>query len=160
MKKNTLISSALQTAMGLMLILWPHATLRTSVRLISLGALLLGAVGIYTFFSYRLRSTEAVLKLLGGIALAAAGLYGLMHTLRVERRLPLLLGAALMITAVYRAVLAARDKRDSTTLPVCALAFVIGLVIALNPFRSVRLFSVAAGLALLYNAFSGWWVKR
>ena len=160
MKRSHNISQILQVALGVMLIVWPSATLRTGVRVIAIGLILIAAAGAVSYLEGQRRGAEEILKLVGSIALLIAGVYGIFHTTRVIHRLPVLIGVVIMASAAYRCWLIAKGSGDRAELSACALALLLGLIVAINPFRTTRLFSIVAGLTMLYNVCTGWWMER
>jgi len=160
MKRSHIVSIVLEFVLGLMLILWPRATMYVGVRLISVVLILIAASGISAFLSERRWSAENVIMLLGALALLFAGGYGLFRTRFVERRLSWILGALIAVVAAYRFWLASKGTANKAEMSASALGLLFGIVIILNPFTSIRTFSILAGLALVYNAATGWLSQR
>ena len=161
MKKNTGLTTVVVPAvLGLALILLPNTTVNLIAKLVGIALILTGGVGVYESVTGRSRSTESGVKLVGSIVALVIGVWMMFHTRRITRMVPIVAGLAVMAVSAYRIWQTLKRGGSKNELGALAVAFVAGLVIAMNPFRTIRLFAVAAGVVLLYTAVTGLIGKR
>ena len=153
--KKNIPSLLIMGLLGLFLILWPNASLNIAGKLAGIALLLIAAAGIYTWLKEKSRKPSDLARLIGSAAAAIIGLWIIVNTRTFEKFIPVVLGIAMIVfgaTELYRAF---KGGRNVVSMVLAAIAVVLGLVVAFNPFATIKLTVIVAGIALLYTAVTG-----
>ena len=153
--KKNIPSLLIMGLLGLFLILWPNASLNIAGKLAGIALLLIAAAGIYTWLKEKSRKPSDLARLIGSAAAAIIGLWIIVNTRTFEKFIPVVLGIAMIVfgaTELYRAF---KGGRNAVSMVLAAIAVVLGLVVAFNPFATIKLTVICAGIALLYTAVTG-----
>ncbi len=141
--------------LGLLLIVWPGATLNLVCKLVGIALLLAGAAGIYTWLQEKAKGPVKLARLIGSAAVAVFGLWILFNTGAFERLIPIVLGIVMIVYGALELYKAYKGGRNPVAMALAAGAIVLGLIVAFNPFSAIRATVVCAGIALLYTAVTG-----
>ncbi len=156
MKNGKNISSlAVLGILGLLLIVWPGATLTIVCKLAAIALLLVAAAGIYTWFKDRSTKPADLARLIGSAAAVIVGLWILFNTTSFEKLIPVVLGIVMIIYGALELYKAYKGGKNPVSMALAGIAVVLGLIVAFNPFTAIKATVVCAGIALVYTAVTG-----
>ena len=153
--KKNITSLIVLGLLGLLLIVWPGATLNIVCKLVGIALLLAAASGIYTWLKEKAKGPVRLARLIGSAAAAVFGLWILFNTAAVEKLIPTVLGIVMIIYGALELYKAYKGGKNPVSMALAAGAIVLGLIVAFNPFSALRVTLVCAGIALLYTAVTG-----
>lgn len=139
--------------LGVLLIVSPGMTLRVTAKAVGIALLLLGAYGIFRFFTRR--KDSSVFLFAGGAAAAIAGIWMLFYSRAPQRMIAIALGAVIIAVSAWRLYLALSGGKEKAGATLALIGLGLGILVVLNPFRAIRTFSVVTGIALVYSAVTG-----
>ena len=152
--KKNVPSLIIMGLLGLFLIFWPNASLTIAGKLAGIALLLIAAAGIYTWLKDKSTRPADLARLIGSGAAAIVGLWILFNTQSFEKFIPVVMGIGMIVfgaTELYRAF----KTKNVVSMALAGLAVVLGLIVACNPFASIKLTVICAGIALVYTAVTG-----
>ena len=155
MKKKNIPSLIVMGLLGLMLVVWPGATMTIVCRLAAIALLLVAAAGIYTWLKDKSTKPADLARLAGSAAACIVGLWILFNTQAFEKLIPTLLGIAMIVYGALELYKAFKGGKNPVSMALAAIAIVLGLIVAFNPFTSIKLTVICAGIALVYTAVTG-----
>ena len=144
---------------GLFLILYPHSTLSTAVRILGGALTVYGAIGLISYLVNRPESRPSSL-----VAGAAALIFGVIILLRPNLILnffPTVAGILIVVTGILQlmSVLEGRraDPQGRWWLPLilALITVVLGVVLLLNPFGAMSILIRMLGATLMYIGITG-----
>lgn len=153
--KKNIPSLIIMGLLGLFLIFWPNASMAIAGKLAGIALLLIAAAGIYSWLKDKSTKPSDLARLIGSGAAAIVGLWILFNTQSFEKLIPVVLGIAMIVfgaTELYRAF---RNGKNPVSMALAGIAIVLGLIIAFNPFATIKLTVICAGVALVYTAVTG-----
>lgn len=162
-KTNALISAALYTLLGLVLLIWPAPSTRLLCTALGLVLVACALVDIAIFLFHRDGSLYASIHLVLGIILAAVGIWLLARPTLIAVIIPRIIGVLICIHG-------ASDLRDAVTLRknsssrwVTALVLglvtlVLGAVLVFDPFDAFTTVVRIIGAFLVYDGLSDLWI--
>ena len=153
--KKNIPSLVIMGLLGLFLIFWPNASLNIAGKLAGVALLLVAAAGVYTWLKDKSTKPSDLARLIGSAAAAIVGLWILFNTKAFETLIPVVLGIAMIVfgaTELYRAL---KGGKNAVSMILAGVAVVLGLIVAFNPFASIKMTVVCAGVALVYTAVTG-----
>lgn len=162
-KTNAIISSILYVLLGLALLLRPE--LSTTVLCTALGVVLIlrGLSDILDFVFHRDGSLYYSLHLVGGIVLAAVGVWLVTRPTLIAVVIPRIIGVLILFHGL-------KDLGDALTLrknksPRALAAMILGLVtialgalLVVNPFSAFATVVRIIGIVLIYDGVSDLWI--
>ncbi len=153
-KKN--ISSLIVLGiLGILLIVWPGATLNLVCKLAGIALVLVAACGIYTWLKDKSKKPADLARLIGSAAAALFGIWIFFNTASFEKLIPTLLGIVMIIYGALELYKAYKGGKNPVSMALAAVAVVLGLIVAFNPFSALKATVVCVGIALLYTAVTG-----
>ncbi|MBO4297609.1 MAG: DUF308 domain-containing protein [Clostridia bacterium] len=155
MKKKNIPSLIVLGLLGLLLVVWPGATLTLVCRLAAIALLLVAATGIYTWWKEKSTKPAGLGRLLGSVAALAVGLWILFNTAAFEKLIPTVLGIVMIVFGATELYKAFKGGKNPVTMALAGVAIVLGLIVAFNPFSAIKVTIVCAGIALIYTAVTG-----
>jgi|GEM_PF-2058673 len=153
--KKNIPSLVILGILGLLLIFWPGATLTLVCRLAAIALLLVAASGVYTWFKDKSKKPADLARLIGSVAACLIGLWVLFNTASFEKLIPIVLGIVMIVYGAFELYRAYKGGKNPVSMALAAVAIVLGLIIAFNPFTAVKATVVCAGIALVYTAVTG-----
>ena len=160
---NALLSAALYTLLGLVLLIWPAPS--ASLLCIALGLVLTicGVINILVFLSHRDGTLYAGFLLITGIILAVVGIWLLARPTLVTVIIPRIIGLLVCVHGF-------RDIRDTLSLKksgssrwtaallLGAVTLVLGAILVLAPFEAFTTVVRLIGAFLIYDGISDIWI--
>ncbi|MBR2570649.1 MAG: DUF308 domain-containing protein [Clostridia bacterium] len=155
MEKNTLPLIVIGI-LGVLLILWPGTTLNLVCKLAGIALLLVGASSLYQWWQDKDRKAASAAQVIGSVVALALGLWILLHTRAFESLIQFVLGIVMIAYGALELYRAVKDGQGTVLKVLPIVALVLGLIICFKPFGSnIRMFSVFAGIALIYTSVTG-----
>ena len=160
---NALLSAALYTLLGLVLLIWPAPS--ASLLCIALGLVLTicGVINILVFLSHRDGTLYAGFLLITGIILAVVGIWLMARPTLVTVIIPRIIGLLVCVHGF-------RDIRDTLSLKksgssrwtaallLGAVTLVLGAILVLAPFEAFTTVVRLIGAFLIYDGISDIWI--
>ena len=163
-KTNALITAALYTLLGLVLLIWP--ALSTNVLCTALGAVLVlcGITDIAIFLLNRDGTLYAGFHLVLGVVLAAVGIWLMTRPTLVAVVIPRIMGALVCVHGGgdLRDALLLRKHGDGRWGMALALGFLtlaLGAVLVFAPFTVFTTAVRIIGAFLVYDGISDFWIS-
>lgn len=152
-------SSILSAALGMVLLVWPSLSSRMICYGLGIGILLVGAYRIVVYF--RSTPADAAVKneLSSGLLLLVLALFFLPRPETIASLLPSLLGLFLIMGAARETQSACdlyrmKEPRWYPPMIGAVVQAIMGLLILLNPFSTARVFMQFIGVSLLVESIS------
>jgi uncharacterized membrane protein HdeD (DUF308 family) len=157
-----LIGAAVTFVLGLIIVIWPHATLSVIAVLVGIQLLVFGIIGLIAGFtasgdSAAVRTVDVVLGLLGILV----GLYFIRHLTVTVTLLAILLGLFWVMRGIVDLIIAALagpvpGRWVKAVIGVISLA--AGLIVLFKPNESLKFLLVVLGIYLmLYGLALAFW---
>ena len=156
-----LVGAAVTFVLGLIIVVWPHATLSVIAILVGIQLLVLGIIGLIAGFtsesSAGARTVDIVLGLLGILV----GLYFIRHLTVTVTLLAILLGVFWVMRGIVDLIVAAvagpvPGRWIKAVIGVISLA--AGLIVLFKPNESLKFLLVVLGIYLmLYGLVLAFW---
>lgn len=162
LKKSFIITAVVSIALGIILIIFPETV--GAVICYILGGLLTvgGFYLIIKFFSCRDITSVFSATLIGGIIIAVVGIYIIFKHETVLSIVPFLFGILAVIDGlinVQRSILLSKSgfRVWWVSLIFSAVAIILGIIMALNPFSTAILVFRFIGICLVFNGIMDLW---
>lgn len=163
-KTNALLSAALYTALGVVLLVWP--ALSTRVLCLALGAVmaLCGLADILVFLTTRKEGTlYAALHLVTGVILAAVGAWLMTEPTLLAVVVPRIMGVLICVHGLSDlgdALSLRKNHSDrwAAALLLALITLLLGGILVYNPFRVFATVVRVIGAFLVYDGISGLWI--
>lgn len=162
-KTNALLTAALYTALGLVLLLWPE--LSTSVLCTVLGLILLvcGLIDLAVFLRSRDGSLYAGAHLVVGVVLAAVGVWLIARPTLVAVVIPRIIGILICVHGASDLSDAAALRRNGSSRWTAAallglVTLLLGAVLVVDPFEAFTTVVRVIGVFLIYDGVSDIWI--
>ncbi len=137
---------------GFILVSYPSHTLRMMVSIIAWGALITGAGALIGFIT-GWRNTPTLLTAVAGLVL---GVWMMSKPVFFASIIPFIVGAVIFLNACFSVYTSIKNAKQHSQnwkqgLVLAVSAAILGLVIMMNPFSSVRTVVMVAGIGLIYS---------
>lgn len=151
-KLNPILIFVVLILLGLVLILWPDASVTGIVRLTAFGLLAAAIVGIimHVVNKEEKKGTKAV-KLIQFVLYAALGLWILVNPVLFEGFYQIVIGIIIAANALKDLVIAIKENKHWAFLALAIISLVLGVIVMCNPFTLFRTFAVISGISLVYS---------
>lgn len=140
----------LMLVIGVILLLWPGATVLSVCSILGWCLLIGGAVEIIL----KMTGSRSPAGTAGGAVSAIVGLVFIIHPEIVISILPVVIGLALSIAGIglLVSIIARRSFGTLATMKMIGgtITLVVGLILMFHPFASVKLLTVILGIVLIY----------
>ena len=156
MKKgsSSVIKWGLLAILGLVLIFGHNAALNVVCKIVAIGLILVAAAGIYDWFKTKSRDRDAMTTLLGSAVVGLIGIWMLCNTQLFIKIINVVIGLVVAVPSAVYLYRTYKGDRNMTTMIICAVGIVLGLVICFNNAATTWVV-VAAGVGLLDVAITG-----
>ena len=167
--RGNFIAAVIFLALGLFLVIAPDVAGSVICYLIAVALLLDGIRHVVCYFRGQYSETLAGYDLALGGSEILLGLFVLIRPALTLNILPILLGAALVVSGVIRLQRAFDLQRAgfpawSTVLVLGAVVAILGLLMLINPFATSKLLLIFLGLSMIINAacllWTAWCVRQ
>ena len=159
-KLGKILSLVVIALVGLFLVIYPSDTLNIVVGVFGGALLLIGLIGIVSYFLPKNKNSRSVIDLVVSIVEAIVGLIVVSNIGFVISLFPIFAGVIIAAQGVLYLISALRMKSDNNNswklgLVLSLVMIAFGILIFANPFATQATLVRLAGIALIYNAVSG-----
>ena len=159
-KGDMVFSALLCIVMGVVIFVWPAATIDLMCKVLAVGLIIFGAVQLASYFVKKMSSP------LSGILGLIAALVGFWIYTRPESIvsvIPIVIGVILLIHGMQDVKMAFEAKRSKyakwwSMLLMALISLVFGAICIVNAFGMVKLALKVIGVALIYDGVSDLWI--
>lgn len=144
---------------GAALLLWPEGALSVVVTGLSIVVTCFGIVLLVSYLFRKALRPVSQPKLIAGILLVLGGIFLVPRLGIVLSIVPFILGILIVVSGISKLLHAFEYKKMGysswwITLVIALLAIVVGIVVGLNPFKTIRLALRVIGIALILDNFA------
>ena len=158
-KLSKILSLVVIALVGLFLVIYPGDTLNIVVGVFGCALLLIGVIGIVSYFLPKNKNSRSTLDLLSSIVEAIVGPIVVSNIGFVISLFPIFAGVIIALQGVLYLISTLRMKSDNNSwklgLVLSLVMIAFGILIFANPFATQATLVRLAGVALIYNAISG-----
>lgn len=148
-------TSVLLAVLGIVLIVWPAASVSALVRLLGIALIVIGVVGVLQqAVAKDEKKTRRIVRSVPNVLFAALGIWILINPTLFEGMLQFILGALILVFSLKDLYLAVQEKKHMAYLILAGVGTLLGILILINPFGTFRVFAVMAGIALTYTGIT------
>lgn len=162
-KANYMVSAALLTLFGLVLLIWPKTS--TTVLCIALGCVLVvcGVIRLAVFWASRDGSLYSSMNLLSGIVLLVVGIWIVVKPEGVLFVVPIVIGIVVIFHGVHDSLQAvslykAGYEKWWVALILGIITTGLGILLVVNPFEAIETIVRVVGICLMYDGISDMWI--
>ncbi len=162
-KANTILSSLLCAALGLVLVIWPDISMQ--IVCIAIGAVLIlcGVIRLFGFFLNHDGSVYTQGNLVMGIVLVVVGIWIVATPGKVLAIIPIIVGILIVIHGVnniQQTITLCKGKYSMWWLALIMALLTIGLGVLLitRPFAALDTVVMLIGFFLIYDGLSNVWI--
>ena len=162
-KANTILSSLLCAALGLVLVIWPDISMQ--IVCIAIGAVLIlcGVIRLFGFFLNHDGSVYTQGNLVMGIVLVVVGIWIVATPGKVLAIIPIIVGILIVIHGVnniQQTITLCRGKYSMWWLALIMAILTIGFGVLLitRPFAALDTVVMLIGIFLIYDGLSNVWI--
>lgn len=155
-----ILSLVVTALVGLFLLIYPADTLNLVIAVIGGALLLLGVIGIVSYFLPKNRDKRDVRDLVSSVAEAIVGVLFLTNMSFVLSLFPVIFGILVALQGIVYLFASLRMKKANNEywklgLALSLVMIAFGVVVFANPLSSQAAMVRLEGIALIYNAVSG-----
>ena len=158
-KLSKILSLVVIALVGLFLVIYPGDTLNIVVGVFGCALLLIGVIGIVSYFLPKNKNSRSTLDLLISIVEAIVGPIVVSNIGFVISLFPIFAGVIIALQGVLYLISTLRMKSDNNSwklgLVLSLVMIAFGILIFANPFATLATLVRLTGVALIYNAISG-----
>ena len=163
LKWNLILLAVIFIALGIVLILWPGATMKTICYL--LAAMLL-ALGVASLINYLRKDISGIIYRYDLVVGLCAILGGILVIVKVDK-LTDLIAAVLGFLVTMSGILKMQNSVDMLRLghgtwhvafAMSIINIVVGIVLLMNPFEAAQILIMCLGIALVYSGITDLYV--
>ena len=163
LKWNLILLAVIFIALGIVLILWPGATMKTICYL--LAAMLL-AIGVVSLINYLRKDISGIIyryDLVVGLCAILGGILVIVKVDKLTDLIPAVLGFLVTMSGIMKMQNSVDMLRlgHGTWHVAFAMAIVnigAGIVLLMNPFEAAQILSMCLGIALVYSGITDLYV--
>lgn len=162
-KANTILSSLLCAALGLVLVIWPDISMQ--IVCIAIGAVLIlcGVIRLFGFFHNHDGSVYTQGNLVMGIVLVVVGIWIVATPGKVLAIIPIIVGILIVIHGVnniQQTITLCKGKYSMWWLALIMAILTIGFGVLLitRPFAALDTVVMLIGIFLIYDGLSNVWI--
>lgn len=158
-KLSKILSLVVIALVGLFLVIYPGDTLNIVVGVFGCALLLIGVIGIVSYFLPKNKNSRSTMDLLISIVEAIVGPIVVSNISFVISLFPIFAGVIIALQGVLYLISTLRMKSDNNSwklgLVLSLVMIAFGILIIANPFATQATLVRLTGVALIYNAISG-----
>lgn len=141
--------------LGIVLIVWPAASVSAIIRLLGIALIVIGIVGVLQqAVAKDEKKTRRVVRSVANVLFAGLSIWILINPTFFEGMLHFILGALILVFSLKDLYLAVQEKKHMAYLILAGVGTLLGILILINPFGTFRAFAVVAGIALTYTGIT------
>ena len=159
-KMDMLVSAALCTVLGLVLVIWPEQTIDIVCKALAVGLVILGIVNLVSYFGNRgMHLFSGAL----GLIVILVGIWIFLSPESIVSVVPIVIGVILVLHGVQDIKMAIETKQNGydrwwAMLLIAIVSLVFGVLCIVTAFGVVTLAMQFVGVALIYDGVTDLWV--
>lgn len=159
-KADMILSAILCMIMGVVLFIWPDATIDIFCKVLSVGLIIMGTVYLVSFFiNHRMNPFSGAL----GLIVLLVGFWIFLKPESIASLVPIVIGVILVVHGVQDIKFAIESKQNGyekwwTMLIVALVSLIFGVLCIIHAFGVAKLALQFIGAALVYDGISDMWV--
>lgn len=162
-KSNTVLSSGLCAALGVVLVLWPGLSIQLVCKAVGVVLIVCGLLRLISFFIEHDGSMYTQSNLVLGIIFAVVGIWIVANPGRVLSLIPIIVGILIVIHGIsnlQQAITLCKSKysRWWLALLLAVLTLGLGCLLIFKPFAAIDTVVMLIGLFLIYDGVSNIWI--
>ena len=163
MKNATCVSLTVMLLAGILFLIFPGGSLHVAVRILGIGLILAGVISAGNEIAKKVDKSD--IKLIGFLVEILSGIILWTTPDFVLNAFPFIAGLIILVMGivdVVRAVQVLLETVDGWKMYVAlaSLTVIVGIIIMINPFSSLKLAVRVIGVILIYHAVTGILVSR
>lgn len=163
LKWNLILLAVIFIALGIVLILWPGATMKTICYL--LAAMLL-AIGVVSLINYLRKDISGIIyryDLVVGLCAILGGILVIVKVDKLTDLIPAVLGFLVMMSGIMKMqnsvdMLRLGHGTWHVAFAMAIVNIVAGIVLLMNPFEAAQILIMCLGIALVYSGITDLYV--
>ena len=163
LKWNLILLAVIFIALGIVLILWPGATMKTICYL--LAAMLL-ALGVASLINYLRKDISGIIyryDLVVGLCAILGGILGIVKVDKLTDLIPAVLGFLVTMSGILKMqnsvdMLRLGHGTWHVAFAMSIINIVAGIVLLMNPFEAAQILIMCLGIALVYSGITDLYV--
>lgn len=162
LKADIILSALLCAVLGIVLLLWPEATIDLVCKILAVGLIIMGAVQITSYFTDR--SIHPFAGALG-LLLVLVGIWIFLRPGSIVSIVPIVIGVILCVHGIQDLKLSFETKENGygnwwSMLIIAAVSLLFGVICIVNAFGMIKLALRFIGIALIYDGVSDLWIAN
>jgi len=148
-----------ELAVGILLLINPEAFTKTVLICFGIVLIVIGLIYLIRVLKDKTEGTSAITLIISIASLAAGAVCALFPSfvMGLFAVVAIIYGVILIVSGVYKAKNYNDAKKDGATVPVISLisaviSVVLGVVIIINPFNTIHVLWIFAGISLIFEA--------
>ncbi|MBQ9011068.1 MAG: DUF308 domain-containing protein [Bacilli bacterium] len=159
LKTTLLIMAGFYIIIGLIMLITPTFINNAICYLIGALCLIMGGLSIYTYIGSEVYGPLSIAILIIAIAFIVAGIFIITSPEMFQTIVPIIMGVLLILSSFAKMQSASTIKKYNynkwwAVLVGALIVFVFGIILLLNPFESLMLFTRILGLFLIVDGIS------
>ncbi len=160
---NPVAFSILMILLGVILFVWPGATLNTVITLLGAGLAVGGAITVMNWYRHRGEQRNDYVGCTAGLAALLGGVFVLSSPQTIKDLAPTLLGLGLLITGVVNLVKALDQRRMqydrwAVSAVLAGITIVLSIILIAKASFIMDTIVRAIGIMVVYNGVSSCWI--
>ena len=158
-KLSTILTALVLAVIGTVLVLFPGKALITILRVVGVGLILIGGIGVISYFVQKAPEKKSLWKMLVSAVEAIVGIVILANPALVISIYPVIMGIVIIIDGLSNVLTSISMKRHSISawkysLVLALISILLGTIILCNPFSTASALISIIGVVLIYDAIS------
>lgn len=153
---SPLLSAIILIIVGVILVLYSGDALSTILRIVAIGLLVIGVIGVSSYFLGKDDGKKSVWRMLIAAIEAIAGLIILIRPQIILNIYPIAMGIIIAVDGLGNLFQALSMKRRANShwkpmLILACITIVFGIIIVCNPFSTLNALTSVIGIVLAYD---------
>ena len=157
MNKTPVISSTLMTVLGVFLLLFPGFTMLNAVRIIGVAVLATGVLVLVSSMRDPAKSEFRLFDTFWGLIMILTGFAFLRDPVQIIAAFPKVMGAFIFMNGLLNLL---SVRRNGLGKGMSVISIILGAMIFLNPFGTMRTLMRLVGAALVWCGVTGTMIRN
>lgn len=158
-KLGVILTALVMAVIGTVLVLFPGQALITILRIVGVGLILIGGIGVVGYFVQKDPEKKSIWKMLVSAAEAVIGVVILANPALVISIYPVIMGIVIILDGLSNVLSAISMKQHGISawkysIVLSLITIALGVIILCNPFSTVSALISIIGVVLIYDAIS------
>ena len=153
---SPLLSALILIVVGVILVLYSGDALSTLLRIVAIGLLIVGVIGVTGYFNGKDDGRKSIWRMLVAAVEAIAGLIILIRPQIILNIYPIAMGIIIAVDGLGNLFHALSMKRQNDShwkalLILACITILLGIIIVCNPFSTLNALTSVVGVVLAYD---------